>query len=159
MHHQIVVFLGVLGPSFLLVIGIIAFLLPLCCLNEGGCVGWVIGELNLRFFELVDCKHGEGSIVFQGVCEVLGDSFNVQVEDGHCFGGPCVVKYDVFKTLRGCYECGFLWGEVAMGEMLLPSFDFWFFFCLCHGRRLKGSHPIIVGSQSDGMGSMVCDFY
>jgi hypothetical protein len=101
LHHQIVNFLGVLGPPSLLVISMIVFLLPLHCLDEGGCVRWVIGELNRRFFELADCKRGEGSVVFQAVHEVLGDSFNVQVEGGCRLDSPHDVKYDVFKTLCG----------------------------------------------------------
>jgi hypothetical protein len=105
LHHQIVDLLGVLGPPFLLVIGMVVFLLPLCCLNKGGCVGWVVGELNLRFFELADCKRSKGSIVFQVVHEVLRDSFDAQVKGGRHLGSPCDVKYYVFKTLRG-----FLWG-------------------------------------------------
>jgi hypothetical protein len=137
----------------------VVFLLPLCHLDECGHVGWVLRELNLRFFELTDCEHGEGSIVFQAVREVLGGSFDVQVKGGRRLGGPCVVKeYDVFKTLLGCCEHGFLLGEVAMGVTLLPSFDFWFLFCLCHGGRLRGSHPNVVGSQSDRTRSMVCVF-
>jgi hypothetical protein len=116
-------------------------------------------ELNHRFFELVGCKRGEVSVVFQAVCEVLRDSFDVQVEGGRRLGGPRVVKNDVFKTLCGCCECGFLWGEVAMRVTLLPSFDFLFLFCLvCRGGRLRGSHPHVVGSQSDKTRSMVCAF-
>ncbi len=159
LHHQIVDFLGVLGPPFLLVIGVIVLALPLCCLNEGGCVGWVIGELNGRFFEFANCKRGKWPIIFKAVCEVLGDGLDVEVE-GRCrFDSPRVAKSDMFETLSGCCNCWFLWGEGAMGKPLLSSFDFGFLFGLCRWRGLRGSHPIVVGSQSDKSGLMVWDFY
>ncbi len=44
LHHHIVDFLGVLGPLFLLVVGVIVLALPVHCLNEGGVVRWVIGN-------------------------------------------------------------------------------------------------------------------
>ncbi len=35
---------------------------------------------------------------------------------------------------------------------MLPSFGFRFLFGLGHRQRLRGSHPIAVGHQSDGTG-------
>ncbi len=115
LHHQIVDFLGVLGPPFLLVICMIVFLLPLCCLYEGGCVGWVIGELNRMFFELADCKHSEGSVVFQAVCKVLGDSFNVQVKGGCCFGSPVLSNMMCSRPCMGDVNVGFFSASAAAG--------------------------------------------
>ncbi len=66
---------------------------------------------------------------------------------------------DMFETLSGCCECWFLWGESAMGKMLLSSFDFGFLFGLCPWQGLRGSHPIVIGSQSDESGLMVRAFY
>ena len=132
---------------------------PLCCLNEGGLVGWVIGELNGRFFEFANCKCGKGPIIFKAVCKRLRDGFNDEVEGGHRFVSPCVVKNDMFETLSGCCERWFLWGESAMGKTLLSSFKFGFLFALRRWRGLRGSHPIIVGSQSGESRSIVWAFY
>ncbi len=116
LHHQIVDFLGVLSPPFLLVVGVIVIALPVCCLNEGGCVGWVIRELNGRFFEFANCKHGKVPIIFKAVCKMLRDGLDVEVE-GRCrFGSPCVVENDMFEILSGCFKCRFLWSESATGK-------------------------------------------
>ncbi len=137
----------------------IVLALPLLCLNEGGCVGWVIKELNGRFFVFLNCKRGKGPIIFKAVCKMLGDGFDVEVE-GRCrFGSSRVVENDMFETLSGCCKCLFLWGESVMVKMLLSSFNFGFLFSLRHWQGLRGSHPIVVGSQRDDSGLMVWAFY
>jgi hypothetical protein len=155
LHHQIVDFLGVLGPPFLLVVGVIVLMMTLCCLDEGGHVGWVIRDLNDRFFEFVNRKCSEGPIIFKAVCKMLGDGFDVEVEGGRRFGSPCVVENDMLKTLSGCCKCCFLWGKSAMVKKLLSSFNFGFLFSLHRWQGSRGSHPIVVGCQSDKSGSMV----
>jgi hypothetical protein len=124
---------------------VIVFALPLFPLNEEERVGWVIGELNVLFFEFSNCKRGKRPIIFKVVYKMLGDGLDVEVEGRHCFGSPCVVKNDVFETLSGRCKCWFLWSESAMGKTLLSSLDFGFLFGLCRWRGLRGSHLIIIG--------------
>jgi hypothetical protein len=46
-----------------------------------------------------------------------------------------------------------------MVKTLLSPFNFGFLFGHCHWRGLRGSHPIVVGSQRDKSQSMVQAFY
>jgi hypothetical protein len=85
---------------------------------------------------------------------VLGDDLDVEVEVGCCLGSPRVSKNDMFDALCGLCERWFLGLEGAARESLLPSFDFRFLFGLGRHRRLRGSHPIAVGRQSNGTASM-----
>jgi hypothetical protein len=68
-------------------------MLPLCCLNEGGCVvGWVIRELNGRFFDFTNCKHGEGPITFKAVHEMLGDASMLRLKVDAALAVPVLLK-------------------------------------------------------------------
>jgi hypothetical protein len=114
--------------------GVIVIALPLCCLDEVVQVRLVFGVLNGRFFEFTNCKRGEGPIIFEAVCEMLGDGLDVEVE-GRCrFGSPRVVKNVMFETLSRYCECWFLWSKSAMLKTLLSPFNFGFLFGLrCWG--------------------------
>jgi hypothetical protein len=127
LHHKVVDLLGIFTPPFLLIVGVVVLPLPFCCLNDVGRILWVLQESNGWVPELTNCLCCKRAVKLQMVFNMLGDGFEVKIEDGRrLIGSPCVVENNVFKALRGHCEQRFLWGEsVAMIE-LQRTFDLGF---------------------------------
>ena len=101
LHREVVDFLGILVPPFLLVMQVVVLPLPFCCLDEIGRIAWVCWENNGWLCELTNSQRHEWVVVLQAVHNVLGEGFDVEVEGGRHLHSPGVVKINVFKALRG----------------------------------------------------------
>ncbi len=159
LHHQVADLLGVLVPPFLFTVGVIVFPLPFSCFDKVGRVGQIGVEINVRCFELAKGEHCKRAIKLQAVCNMLRDGLDVEVEYGHRLGSHRVVKNDMFKALHGRCKCRLLGLEGAARESLLPCFDVVFLLGLGCCWRLRGSHPIAVGCQSNGIRLMAQTYY
>jgi len=95
LHHEVVDFLCIFVPPFLLVVCVVEAPLPFRCLNKVGRVQRIWREDNGWRFEFSYGERGERAIVLEAVCNVFGDGLDVEVEGGLRLGSPRVVKDDV----------------------------------------------------------------
>ena len=91
LHHEVVDFLSIFIPPFLLVVCMVEVSLPFCCFKEVGWVQRVRREDNGWCLEFSHSQLGKWAVKLEAVCGVLGDGLDVEIEGGCCLGSPCVV--------------------------------------------------------------------
>ena len=96
LHHEVVDFLCIFVPPFLLIVRVVEAPLPFCRLDKVGGVQRTWREDNDWCFEISYGKRGKRAIVLEAVRDVFRDGLNVEVEGGRRLGSPRVVEDDMF---------------------------------------------------------------
>jgi hypothetical protein len=102
LHHEVVDFLGIFVPPFLLIVGVVVLPLPFCCLDKVGRILWVIREVMVGSLSSQITNAASGPSNFRWVCDVLGYGFKDMIGGGRHLGSPRVVENNVFEALHGC---------------------------------------------------------